>query len=345
MIASPLRSGARRRQAHTPCPPPEPHGALTSRPRRHHLYGIHVQSTMPLDCPISTRPGAADIELCEASASQFDRVPPQQRRPSDTSDWFFRTPLPDGSDYLRWSGLFEFLISADGRRIAYHALTHGSRETLQTYLVSQTLSFALIKQGLEPLHATVVMIGEQAVAILGACGHGKSSLGAAFLQSGSRLLTDDLLVTSHVPGRPNVILAHPGPPRIKLFPKISARLLGTGRSGARMNPYTRKMILPLAHHEHCTKTVPLRACYVLQPPIVHRAPARVTIGPLSPRQACLELIANTFNTIITEPARLARQLDWAARLANTVPVKSLSYPRRLSHIPAVLAAIHKDLAR
>jgi hypothetical protein len=241
--------------------------------------------------------------------------------------------------------LFEFLISADGRRIAYHALTHGSRETLQTYLVSQTLSFALIKQGLEPLHATVVLIGEQAVAFLGTCGHGKSSLGAAFLQAGNRLLTDDLLVTSHVPGRPNVILAHPGPPRIKLFPKISVRLFGAGRSGAQMNPHTRKMILPLAHHEHCTKAVPLRACYVLQPPITRYSPALVTIGPLSPRQACLELIASTFNTIITEPARLARQFAWAAQLASAVPVKSLSYPRRLAHIPAVVVAIHKDLAR
>ncbi len=300
---------------------------------------------MLLDCPRSTRSGTVDIDLCEAPASQFNHVPPQQRRPSDTDDWFFRTPLPDGSDYLRWSGLFEFLISADGRRITYHALTHGSRETLQTYLVSQTLSFALIKQGLEPLHATVVLIGEQAVALLGTCGHGKSSLGAAFLQAGSRLLTDDLLVTSHVPGRPNVILAHPGPPRIKLFPKIAARLFGAGRSGAQMNPHTRKMILPLDHHEHCTNAVPLRACYVLQPPITRRSPTRVTIGPLAPRQACLELIANTFNTIITEPARLTRQFAWAAQLANLVPVKSLSYPRRLSHIPAVVAAIHKDLAR
>jgi hypothetical protein len=112
-----------------------------------------------------------------------------------------------------------------------------------------------------------------------------------------------------------------------------------------MNPHTRKMILPLARHEHCTKAVPLRACYVLQPPIIRRSPARVTISPLSPREACLELIANSFNTIITEPGRLARQFSWAAQWAGTVPVKSLSYPRDLSRIPAVIAAIRRDLGR
>jgi len=309
------------------------------------LYGVHVQSSIPLACPIGIAPGVTDVAIHEAPPDYFTHAVRQHPKERTAEDWFHRIALSDGSDYLRWAGLFEFLVSPDGRNIAYRALKHASQETFQTYLVSQALSFALIKQGLEPLHATVVMVEEQAVALLGTCGRGKSSLGAAFLQAGSRLLTDDLLVTSHVPGRPNVILAHPGPPRIKLFPKIAARLFGAGRSGAQMNPHTRKMILPLAHHEHCTNAVPLRACYVLQPPITRRGPTQVTIGPLSPRQACLELIANTFNTIITEPARLARQFAWAAQLASAVPVKSLSYPRRLAHIPAVVAAIHKDLAQ
>lgn len=321
-----------------------PQRSLRPSPTPYRIYGVNVQSSTPLACPVGGAPGVADVSIHKASSDYFARAVRQHPKERTTEDWFHRIALPDGSDYLRWTGLCEFLISPDGRHIAYRALKHASRETFQTYLVSQALSFALIKQGLEPLHATVIMIGEQAVALLGTCGRGKSSLGAAFLRAGSRLLTDDLLITSHVPGRPDMILAHPGPPRIKLFPKISARLFGSVRSGARMNPHTRKMILPLAHHEHCTKAVPLRACYVLQPPIIRRSPARVTINPLSPREACLELIANTFNTIITDPARLARQFSWAAQLAGTVPVKSLSYPRRLTHIPAVLAAIQKDLA-
>ena len=344
MIVSPVQPAVTRRQTRTMRPSREPHRASTSRPYRHHLYGIHVQSTMLLDCPLSTRSGPADIELCEAPTSQFNHVPPQQRRPSDTDDWFFRTPLPDGSDYLRWSGLFEFLISVDGRRITYHALTHGSRETLQTYLVSQTLSFALLKQGIESLHATVVVIQGQAVAFLGDCGYGKSSLGAAFLRAGHALLTDDMLVTSMPDQHQPIVLAHPGPPRIKLFPKIAKTLLGR-RSGTPMNPGTTKLILPLSDREHCGQAVPLRALYVLRSPASRRALKHIAIRSLTQRQACLALIANTFNTVIAEPPRPERQFNWAARLAGVVPVKSLSYPRRLAHLPAVVAAIHKDLAR
>ncbi|MFB3074256.1 MAG: hypothetical protein ACE1Z6_03640, partial [Candidatus Methylomirabilales bacterium] len=115
-------------------------------------------------------------------------------RRSDGKNWFQHLRLPDGSDYLRWSGLFEFLVSADGRRIACRELECASPESFQTYLIGQVLSFALVKRGIEPLHSTTVVIDGKAVAFLGDSGYGKSSLGAAFLQAGYPLLTDDLLV-------------------------------------------------------------------------------------------------------------------------------------------------------
>jgi len=320
---------------------PEP----AATPHVHQLYGIRVRSTLPLAGPCSVEPGPADVELRTSPSSLFDSLPGRQPPSPEIDDWFQHLSLPDGSDYLRWTGLFEFLVSPDGQRIACHALKGASHETFQTYLASQALSFALLKQGIEPLHATTVVIRGQAVAFLGNCKYGKSSLGAAFIRAGHRLLTDDVLVTSPDPGQRNRMLAHPGPPRIKLFPAIAARLLGRRRSGVPMNPDTRKLILPLAHSEHCDTAVPLAAIYVLRPPASRPASTRAVIRTLSPRQACLKLIANTFNTIVTKPARLARQFNCAAQLVAAVPVKSLSYPRRLAHIPAVVAAIHKDLAQ
>ncbi len=314
-------------------------------PRQYHLYGITVRSTVPLDCPISAAPGRAGIELSEAPPSVFHDAVSANFSTMTDERWFRHIALPDGTDYLRWSKLFEFLISPDGRRIACHSLSGVSSETFQTYLVSQTLSCALLKQGIESLHATVVVIQDQAVAFLGDCGYGKSSLGAAFLRTGHAILTDDMLVTSMPDQHQPIVLAHPGPPRIKLFPKIAKTLLGRRRSGTPMNPGTTKLILPLSDREHCGQAVPLRALYVLRSPASRRALKHIAIRSLTQRQACLALIANTFNTVITEPPRPERQFNWAARLAGVVPVKSLSYPRRLSHIPAVVAAIHKDLAR
>jgi hypothetical protein len=281
----------------------------------------------------------------KASPDCFLRATPARPVEHAAEDWFQRVALPDGSDYLRWTGLCEFSISPNGRRIACRALNGVSRETFQTYLLSQVLSCALLRQGIEPLHATVVVIRGQAVAFLGNCGYGKSSLGAAFLRAGYPILTDDMLVTSLPDRRHPTVIAHPGPSRIKLFPGIAGTLLGhRRRRGARLNPGTNKLIIPLSGREHWGRAVPLRAIYVLRPPAPGRASRPVTIRPLAPRRACLDLIANTFNTIMTEPARLARQFKRAARLAAAVPMKSLSYPRSLAHLPAVLAAVQKDLA-
>jgi len=81
----------------------------------------------------------------------------------------------------------------------------------------------LLKQGIEPLHCTAVVVNGGAVGFLGDCGYGKSSLAAAFLQAGYPLLTDDLLVLKEE-GRH--FLAYPSFPRIKLFPEMAEAFLG-----------------------------------------------------------------------------------------------------------------------
>jgi hypothetical protein len=87
---------------------------------------------------------------------------------------------------------------------------------------------------------------------------------------------------------------------------------------------------------------PLKAIYVLAPPAQISRRDRIVIRPLSPRRAFLELLRNTFNNMIVDPARLTRQFDLAARLARKIPVKSLSFPRRLERLPAVREAIERD---
>ena len=102
-------------------------------------------------------------------------------------------------------------------------------------MLGQALSFALVKQRFEPLHATVVVVDDQAVAFLGDNASGKSSLAACFLEAGYRLLTDDLLMLQESSNR---VLAYPGPPRLKLFPKIASRFLGRTANRVQMNPDT-----------------------------------------------------------------------------------------------------------
>lgn len=312
------------------------------RLRTYRLYGLRIMSPwrLPFRCPETREPGLGETTLSEGPASLFSDLAREAGIRTDSTRWFDHACLRDGSTYLQWSGLFEFLISPDGRRIACHSLNGASRETFQTYLLGQVLSFALLKQGIEPLHATVVVVNQQAVAFLGDSGYGKSTLGAAFLQAGHTLLTDDLLVLTN---RDGCFIAHPGLPRIKLFPDIAKALLGSQVTGTPMNPQTPKLVIPLASQQASNAAAPLQAIYMLRPPTTDAPLTRVTITPLSQRRACLDLLANTFNPVIVNPDRLTRQFNLAIRLAAAVPIKSLSFPKDLSRLPAVVEAIQGAL--
>lgn len=312
------------------------------RRRAYEAYGLRIQSAIPLPYPALVRPGPVEAEVINGSASLFSRVYRSIGIKPNGAPWFQHARLPDGSDYLRWSGLFEFLISANGRRIACRSLDGSVREAFHTYLLSQVLSFALLKRGIEPLHSTAVVVDGKAVGFVGDCGYGKSSLGAAFLQAGYPLLTDDLLVVKE---EDRGFYAYPGPPRIKLFPEIAKSLLGEHIEGTPMNNLTPKLIIPLTRRRSHHAAAPLKALYVLTRPGAGSRCERVTVRRLSQRRAFLELLKNTFNPVIIERERLMRQFSLATLVASKVPIKLLSYPRTLSSLPSVREAILSDLRR
>ena len=310
-------------------------------PFTYRVYGLCLKSHWPLACPEGTGPGLAEVELFEGPASLFAEAYREAARRWDEEDWFHYLRLADGSDYLRWSGLFEFVVSADGGRVTCRSLNGPAREAFHTYLLGQVLSFALLKRGIEPLHSTAVVIDREAVGFVADGGYGKSSLAAAFLGAGCPVLTDDLLVVKEAA---HGFLAYPGPPRIKLFPHIAQRLLGDRITGIPMNPHTRKLVIPLPADLSSHDPIPLRAIYLLTPAATKPPDKRVRIRTLPPHRACLQLLRHTFNTVVTDAERLKPQFLLAATLASAVPVKLLSYPRSVNVLPSVRDAILSDLA-
>jgi hypothetical protein len=293
-----------------------------------------------LPCPELKESGLPEIKLLEGASSLFSQTYLKTKREARKTPFFHYAYLQDGSIYVRWSELFEFLISDNGRSILGRQLNNTDTEAFINYFLGQVLSFAMVKQGIEPLHSTVVRIDDGAVGFVGDCGYGKSSLGASFLQAGYPLLTDDLLILKKNNG---CFVAYPGFPRIKLFPKIAQKLIGEKAEGFPMNNLTTKLILPLNRHQFARAPVPLRSIYVLTPPAGRLRSKKVTIRRLSQRRAFLSLLRNTFNTKVTEPERLKRQFTFFTQIVSKVPIKTLSYPRSLKSLPLVRDAILKDL--
>ena len=306
------------------------------------VYGVALLSDIPLPLPGCAHDTLTEIELRAASASYFNEALWGVALEQVEGSWYEFGQLADRSTYARWAKVGEFLVSGDGRRILCRQFDVATAESFCVYLLGQALSFALVKCGFEPLHATVLVIDGEAVAFLGESGFGKSTLAACFLGAGYQVLTDDLLILHENRDR---VLAYPGPPRIKLFPKIARRFLGEAASGVRMNPDTEKLILPLDDSRRCDTPVPIKAVYTLAGPDEVFRTKEIRFEPLSPRQAFLELVKNTFNRRVIDPRRLERQLHLNARLVTRVPVRKLSFPRMWRRLPSVREAIISDLKR
>jgi hypothetical protein len=301
-----------------------------------------VTSDTPIALPSYSDGALGQVECLSAPASVFARTMQGVRFDPRSDPWYRYAFLEDGSTYVRWDRVGEFLVSADGSRITCRQEEASSDESFQVYMLGQALSFALVKQGFEPLHATVVVVNDQAVAFLGDHAFGKSTLAACFLHAGHRLLTDDLLILQE---SSSGVLAFPGPPRIKLFSRMAGRFLDEAMDRVPMNVDTNKLILPIGEPRRCVTPVLLKAIYSLAAPREASRSAGVSVETLSPRETFVELVKATFNRRVVGAQRLERQFAVMAGLTGLVPLKKLTYPRSIDRLQEVREAVIGDLGR
>jgi hypothetical protein len=299
------------------------------------VYGVAIRSAWPLAFPLSSSRSSrvAEVDFVDATDEDFADI---DAPPDRDQSWFQAQTFADGSTYVRWSDLYEFRIPADGARVACRPLTGGDRGVLQNFLFGPALSFALVRQGIEPLHAAVAQVGDAAVGFLGDCTFGKSTLLAAFLHAGHRVLTDDLLVVER---HGDVPIALPGSGRIKLLPDSASAFMGDGACGTPLNRRTTKLSFALDNAQLQEAGLPLTHLFALPTPEQRDAATSIEILPLSRTEIVQELIKNTFNIESLDRERLLRQFSFVTGLASDVRGCALRYPSGLQYVPLVRARI------
>jgi hypothetical protein len=313
---------------------------ITGRAYDYILYGMRLRTRVKLTLEEARGHEIADIELSPAEPHWMEAKISGVE--FDDSDWINIHALPGGWSYVRYEGMFDFLISPSGEGIFYRLLAKVTPESFQTYALGRIFSFALVKKGYEPLHAATVVVNERAVAFMGATTFGKSSLAACFVAAGYPLLTDDVL---RLEERDDGYIAYPGPPRLKLFPRIARLYLGDFPSGIPINNRSLhpKRVFSLAPSQTCAMPTAVRGIYVVTAPRRVYRKQQIAISSLPAVDALVKVLSFTHNHELTGKERLVRQFEAARRLIDKVSVRSLSYPRILQSLPEVRAAILADL--
>ena len=282
----------------------------------YNLFSRAILSPAPLPAPLSTASKPA-ITIIESS---LDPVPGMQRAAGEP---FAYLRDADGSVRLEWMDAVRFRVAANGSEIVFDA-HEKHRALVFDYLLVQVLSVALLQQGVESLHGTAITLDGRTIGFVGDCGFGKSTLAAAFVKAGARLLSDDLLVLERARDR---YLVLPGAQRLKLNADSAAATIGTARTGTRIAD-SGKTIYPLNDDEYEAEPCPLDALYVLRPRSGMNSREAV-----SDADGMRELLAATFNPLDTRPERLKSQLEFYRDVIGAVPIGSLRVAWNLADVP------------
>jgi hypothetical protein len=301
------------------------------------LFGISFAADRQFDLPRAKSGDSLSFRL-EQIASTADLNPAGDRVVQELADpWSTLRVLESGSIQIMWGDWLALSVTPDGRHVFYR-LSGSTRDvSIEAYIANFAVSLALLVQGEETLHATVLMLGGTGIGLLGASGAGKSTLAAHLLGEGASLVTDDMLRLTWTGAQP---FAEPGLPRLKLFEEAARRHFRHSPFDGNWNPLSRKFIY--ATDETGAGRQPLHS-FVWLEPSGEFAPEGVSVRRLAGLELFRVLAGSTMNSKLQTSGRLARQLEYTRLLAETVPVFALLYPRRHDIFPEVVEILHRVL--
>jgi hypothetical protein len=276
------------------------------------------------------------------------RAPASRRRRGRSAGYQWR--LPDGTRWasvtsaggehaLRFRRFAEFVVSNEGRSIAWYAPPATKPETVRHLLLDQVLPAVACEHALIGLHASAVVIGGAGIAFAGPTSRGKSTLAASLAVDGHAVVTDDCLMMEWQRPDPRAV---PSYPSLRLWSSTARRLLGRTAGLAPVAEYTSKLRVGARAPAITFRRQPIQVgkIYVLE-----RRAGAARIVPLSRRQAYVELLKTAFCLDPRDHDGARRTFAALSAIVQAVPVARLRMPLQLDSLDDVRRAIAADLSR
>lgn len=220
-----------------------------------------------------------------------------------------------------------YYLSLNGERVWACPPSAAHPADTVAYLLGPILGLLLRLRGKVVLHASAVAVGSRALVVLGPSGAGKSTLAASLVSLGHRLVTDDLLPLT---ADARSVYGEPGYGRIRLWADSARSLAPDNTDLPRVSPaWDKKYIDPGAMGSGLVEQpIPISAIYLLRER--EAGLDSVVTEPISPREAVVQLLANTFAAPLVPPDMRRNELLTLGRVAETLPMRAITIPDLLS---------------
>jgi hypothetical protein len=214
-------------------------------------------------------------------------------------------------------------------------------EDMATYFLGPVLGFVLRRRNTICLHASGVEIQGHAVCFCGDAGYGKSTMAAALALRGLPVLAEDVVALEESGGGFSAV---PGYPRVCLWPESVRMLLGREDALPRLTPVWDKRFLELdgQRARFAAAKLPLSVIYLFAPR--SDAQSAPCVEKISPREALLELVRNTYMNWVLDREQRAAEFDVLCRLVQHVPVRRITPHAKPEKLAALCDLILRDAA-
>ncbi|MEH7074910.1 aldolase [Neobacillus drentensis] len=188
----------------------------------------------------------------------------------------------------------------DGNKIIVSPFTGSMEGEIRLFILGTCMGIILQQRKILPLHGSAVEIDGSAYAFIGNSGAGKSTLASAFLNNGSRILTDDIIAISFSEdGRPFVT---PSYPQQKLWQES---LNEFGLENHQFQPLFEretKYAIPV-HSQFSREPIPLGGIFEL----VKTTDEEIEIREVKGLERLHTLFYHTYRNFVIAPSEL---MDW-----------------------------------
>lgn len=293
-------------------------------------FGLLLRSNLPIPELVPVKALSSDpIVNIHMNESPPQKCSSQPKTLSYTSEYTDPTGQPalriwktlDGQFlYLAYFDGTEFWMDRKGTELWAQWPDNLTIQDTATYLLGPVLGLLLRLRGVTCLHASAISVGDRAIAFVGSEGAGKSTTAARFAQNGCPVVSDDVVAISERQGSYYVFPAYP---YLSLWPDSVTIVYGPQKELPSFSANWNKRLLSLSANnlKFQDKQLQLGALFILGER--NSLPDSPRVEPLTPKEALLSLVANSYATNLLDKDMRAVEFEFLGRMLQSLPVQRL----------------------